>query len=400
MTHAVSRLDLFVTEACNLACGYCFASGRARKNPPLSRLISALDWLARSESRSIHVTLWGGEPLLRPTVLEKVVSHARQSGKRLTLSLPTNATLLDSRSLAWIRDSGTRIFLSIDGDEEAQADRPLASGGSSHAMAIEGMESALRAGLGHRCAVRMTVTPRNAARLARSVSFLAAHGASRVMIHPAYDMPWSGGSMRDHARGQADLARLLVGWLSRADDPRKVPRLDAWMGILEKMLDGARVRPVTGEVRGCGAGKRLVALAVDGTFWPCHRFVHYARARGEDMTLGSLEGGLDAERSSSYAGRRIEDLAGVVRCVACEIRDLCTYGCIATNYATTGRIDRIPPAACRLVRAQIEACRIVHEALEGDPRYALYLGRTLSSPLARVSRELGRRAWQMHRAAT
>jgi uncharacterized protein len=404
MVHAASRLDLFVTEACNLACGYCFASGRGRRDPPLAGLLDAVDWLVRSEEPHVHVTLWGGEPLLRPRVLERVVAHARararEAGKRLTLSMPTNATLLDDGALDWIRENGIAIFLSLDGDAPTQALRPLASGCPSHEMAYRGMDLALGAGLNPAPAVRMTVAPQTASRLDHDVGFLVARGARTLLVYPAYDRPWSPEQLAAYARSQAALARLLVRWIEASDDPGRLPRLKAWMPVLGRLHEGVAARARSGPVRDCGAGTRLVALDVDGTFFPCHRFVHYARTRGEDRGLGSLEDGPDPGRCAPYADRGIEDLEGVTRCVECDLHDLCTYGCIAINYAATGRLDRIPETACRLVRAGVEACRSVHEALGDDPRYALYLGRPLSAPLARVAGELGRRASEIHRGST
>jgi len=127
VSHAVRRLDLFVTEACNLACGYCFAATQNRKDPSPEESLRAIDWLMRSEAKRLHVTFWGGEPLLRFELIKRLVGHARSSarraGKRVTFSMPTNATRLDEDVVAWLEAEGVRIFLSIDGDEAGQRER-------------------------------------------------------------------------------------------------------------------------------------------------------------------------------------------------------------------------------------------------------------------------------------
>ena len=72
------RLDLFLTEACNLACSYYFARTRAANsgiNPALAR--KALDWLFDNDHNPVHVTFWGGEPEGSPGLFLAGGIHAR-----------------------------------------------------------------------------------------------------------------------------------------------------------------------------------------------------------------------------------------------------------------------------------------------------------------------------------
>ena len=72
MTHAFRHLVLFVTESCNLACPYCFARNRSElRDMPLSLARDAIEWLCSSSSDRVHVTFWGGEPLLRLGLLRE-----------------------------------------------------------------------------------------------------------------------------------------------------------------------------------------------------------------------------------------------------------------------------------------------------------------------------------------
>lgn len=401
--HAVSRLDLFVTEACNMACGYCFARARSRGAAPLGQMLEALDWLMESRSEKAHVSLWGGEPLLAGGRLERVVAHAheaaRGAGKTITLSMPTNATLLDADTLRWLGDGGVRIFLSIDGDARAQRGRPLADGRPSTPLVERGMAAAFDRPASRRPDVRMTVTPKNAHRLAENARYLVERGARGLLVYAAYDRTWSASALASLTRGQRALASTLIDAISHCDDPSHVPAVRPWRHVLRRLHEGAPRRSRTGPVRDCGAGTKLLALEVDGTFSPCHRFAHYGRTRGEPVTLGTLARGPSPGAMEGFATRRVEDLAGETRCVTCELFDLCTYGCMAINHATTGRLDRIPDAVCAIVRTQSEACREIHEALKDDPRYALWLGRPLSDRVGAAARRIGERAYRLYRSA-
>jgi uncharacterized protein len=200
MAHRFRRLDLFVTEACNLACPYCFA----RRGPPRSPLalqdaLRAVDWLQESNDPRVHITFWGGEPLLRLDLLRRVSAHARDAaqrvGKTLTLSMPTNGTLLDEEAVAWLSEQRVQVFCSVDGAGEG---RPVAvDGRDSYPLALQGLRRARALG----AAARITVTPENAARHAEAVLDLVAEGVGEL---PTTSVRCS--------RAQRPTARSLPRW--------------------------------------------------------------------------------------------------------------------------------------------------------------------------------------------
>ena len=402
--HGVRRLDLFVTEACNLACDYCFAATRPRKNPSLEQMLEAIDWLMRSRAHKVHITFWGGEPLLRVELLRGAVEHAKQrakeNSKRVTFSMPTNASLIDADTMRWLEENDVQVFLSIDGDEAGQAGRPLKSGESSHPLVSRGMKRALKQAGRQPPAIRMTVSPDNARDQADGARYFIENGARELLIYAAIDQTWTDEALADFAYGQSQLAHLLVELVSGDGPPVAVPSFKAWRPILRRLFVDAPPRKREGPLAHCGAGSDLVALTVDGQLAPCHRYVFYGRDRGEDVAIGDLQSGLNDEKARHLTGLRIEHMRGETRCVDCNVFDLCTYGCVAVSYATTGAVDAIPATACTLMRAQIDACRDVHHRLRDDPRYALYLGQPLRSTVAAAAEKLGGRAWELYQSRT
>lgn len=390
--HGIRRLDLFVTEQCNLACEYCFAASQPHSDLTEDKLLQAVDWLLEAEAERVHLTLWGGEPLLRFDVLRRVVEHAKQGAaardKSITFSLPTNASLLREDTLRWLSDQNVEIFLSIDGDETGQRTRPLRAGGSSHRLVSAGMRRAL-SGAAAPPAIRMTVSPDNARRLAANAQYFIEQGARKLLIYATTDQPWTDEQIAAYAQGQLDLAELFVAQLTPGDDYARWPVLTAWRPILRRLLDGPEPRPRRGPLRHCGVGSELSAFGVDGRLWPCHRFLFYGRDRGDDLSLGSLDEGIDPAKAERFSQLQIEDMQGTERCVDCEVFDLCTQSCLAINYAGTGRLTAIPTTACALMRAQIVACRKVHAALRDDPAYARYLGSSVDRTLSHTADKLG-----------
>jgi radical SAM protein with 4Fe4S-binding SPASM domain len=96
--------------------------------------------------------LSGGEPLMRPDVME-VVEEARGLGLAVTLS--SNGTLIDARRARRIAEAGVRyVGFSIDGDEAAH-DRFRGRRGA-HARALAGIRALKEHGV--RVGLRVTLT--------------------------------------------------------------------------------------------------------------------------------------------------------------------------------------------------------------------------------------------------
>ncbi len=105
---------LFTEWKCNLECHYCWAFNNSVKGmtEPVAR--AALDWLA--DAGAGVLALMGGEPLLRPQFVHKVVDYASRRG--LWVYLPTNGRLLRPEVTDWMGDAGVAtINLAVDSVE-------------------------------------------------------------------------------------------------------------------------------------------------------------------------------------------------------------------------------------------------------------------------------------------
>jgi len=125
-----TTLDLTVltTSACNLGCTYCFEEGINLKGfmrEGMCRKVSA--WAAQKldevRPRILHLTLFGGEPLLNPdTALSLARSFyecARSRGVEPQISVITNGVLLTEEIVNELVPLGLkRIKVTLDGDEK------------------------------------------------------------------------------------------------------------------------------------------------------------------------------------------------------------------------------------------------------------------------------------------
>lgn len=103
-----------VTNACNLRCGYCFASSGPKAAGELTTVDAkhVLDNL--DNSRVFKVTFTGGEPFCRKDFSE-IIDHAAQ--KSLSLQILTNGTLVSKEAMNILASAThkTSIQVSIEG---------------------------------------------------------------------------------------------------------------------------------------------------------------------------------------------------------------------------------------------------------------------------------------------
>jgi MoaA/NifB/PqqE/SkfB family radical SAM enzyme len=106
---------LFTEWKCNLDCHYCWAFDNSVKGMSEERAKCSIDWLHSTTCRVL--ALIGGEPLLRPQFVHKVVYYAAKKG--FWVYLPTNARLLRPEVIDRVADAGVAIVnFAVDTVEE------------------------------------------------------------------------------------------------------------------------------------------------------------------------------------------------------------------------------------------------------------------------------------------
>lgn len=112
---------LQVTDACNLACRYCYIPSLNSKqvfNPNLFDLLTR-KLLTVNGLRTVNIKLAGGEPLVAFKKWRAGIIQLRQvladHGIALQLRLITNLTMLTDAMISFIRDNAIAISVSLDG---------------------------------------------------------------------------------------------------------------------------------------------------------------------------------------------------------------------------------------------------------------------------------------------
>lgn len=135
-------LTICPTMNCNFDCPYCFEAHRpGRMSPEVQDDVVNLGrrLLETSGGKRLHVTWFGGEPLLAPDVIEslsgRLIALAEEFNAGYNASIVTNGYLLSQQNIDLLdRCRVTNCQVTIDGlEEKNDATRRLAGGGPTFA---------------------------------------------------------------------------------------------------------------------------------------------------------------------------------------------------------------------------------------------------------------------------
>jgi MoaA/NifB/PqqE/SkfB family radical SAM enzyme len=106
---------LFTEYKCNLDCHYCYSFDNRVKGMTEETARASIDWLHSTTCRVL--ALMGGEVVLRPKFVHKVVDYASRKG--FWIYIPTNGRLLKPDVIDRLADAGVATFnLAVDAVDE------------------------------------------------------------------------------------------------------------------------------------------------------------------------------------------------------------------------------------------------------------------------------------------
>lgn len=343
---ALNTLILKLTNACNLACKYCYDYEQQEHATTLAldHMRNAIVQALELASDTLWVILHGGEPTLMWRQIEELVTFgeqvAKQAGKDIRFTGQSNFTRLNDRIVEFSLDHDISWGISLDGDaglnDRLRVDHQ--GKGSYHHFytAYEKYPDFVK-----QSSVMSTITALNESKL------LAIARHFRDLGMAAWD--WS--LFQPIGRGRSQ--QLVY-------QPRQQTLLAAWNKLFDAVLsgefDGFPVLPVRKYLDNfiygpagnmcmrpqCGAARDLLSISADGTIEACDCIDPTGPLSGlGHLDRTSLRESREAPVAKAIRGR---DMARHPHCSDCIWFGICGGTCVAH----AGNLDGVWSESCTM----------------------------------------------------
>ena len=319
------------TAACNLLCKHC--RGSSTVQTPEGELTTGeakqlLDGIR--ETGTPIIIMSGGEPLMRPDILE-IIAYGTQLGFRMTLA--TNGTMITEELACRLRDAGVqRVSISLDGRRATHDTFRCQPGCFEKSM--EGIENLKKAGIEFQ--INTTVSRFNVSELEDVHRFAKEIGA--VAHHFFFLVPTGRGTALSEFEITPEEYEAALEWLYAESQKSEIQirptcaphyfRIMRQQAKKQGIEITQKTHGLDAMTKGCLGGISFGFISSTGEVNPCGYLPVSAGNVRRQSFKEIWEGAKvfnDLRDASLYKGK----------CGACEYKRVCG-GCRARAYAETG----------------------------------------------------------------
>lgn len=332
-----TTMFLLVTEGCNLRCKYCYQQNNQYHNNLMTERTAkkSLDMLfdnaTKFKEKQVDITLFGGEPLCNPHLIEYIFDYGltkqKQTKINFSASIITNGTVMNDY-IEWLfmeykHKVDLHCQLSIDGIKEVHdTNRVTIDGKGSFDMIEKNVKTFKKIFQKEpdRLAIHGCITKDSLPLLYDSYSFFRKEWDMRnIWFMPVHEESWTSSDVRMYDIQMGKIFDYIKHNITKENyrDLRIFTPLNKCLKPL-KQFDAP-----------CGAGKTLVTVTANGDIYPCHNF--YTNDPKHETKIGSVYEGIDFIKNQELATYTYKDMSCPSSC-----DNYNCYRCIATNWVYNG----------------------------------------------------------------
>lgn len=363
--------SFLITEDCNLACKYCFELGhrnrRAMSKEVIHKGMELLFEGAKDSGRNeVHVTLFGGEPLLRPDLMRYLLNYgiklADKNGARFTAGLITNATLMNDEIFDLLKEYKDKIGmscqLSVDGIQPVHDMYRVTRNGKGSFHMIEKNIPRFKEAYADKpqlLHIHGCLNKRSMPHLFESYRFFKEEwGLNMIWFMPIHEEKWD---LSDVDLYEQQLRKIKDYILKEIAETQSLQPLDDYAPLNRCFTKSKSIVP-------CGAGKGYVTITAQGDIYPCHHF--YFNDPDGHTKLGNVFTGIDHARKLLYENYDSSDMSCPEDCEhhAC-------YRCIACNYQVNGSpFSQVRGPYCKMQQVDLKIQREIIQEVKSLSLFA------------------------------
>ena len=363
----VSRtFTMQVTDACNLACKYCYQINKSTRRMSFETAKLAIDKLLSGEDGfkdyidsdtvpSIVLEFIGGEPFLEIELIDKIVDYFKLRtivlnhpwAQKHVLSICSNGVMYrDPRVQRFLQKHRDilRFSVTVDGTQELHDSCRVFPDGSpsyhlAHDAAIDWMSR------GYEMGSKITIAPGNIKYFADSMLAMVKDGYNIINANCVFEKGWT----HEHAVELYKQCKKFTDNFHAQYDAKDYEFSlfnDTWATPL----------PVSDNRNWCGGSGYMLAMDPDGNMFSCIRYMESSLGTDQPpLIIGNVFDGLlkkDCEKNCVECLRKITRRSqSTDQCFYCPIAAGCAW-CSAYNYQTFGTADKRTTFTCEMNKAK------------------------------------------------
>lgn len=340
---ALDYLILVPTLRCNLSCSYCQVSRAAvssnKHDWSAATLAAVLRLLGTLDSaRPIKIEFQGGEPTLRPDLIQAVIDACERFTDR-TFVICTNLSRLDAATLALFDRPDVFVSTSLNGDAATHAQQRTGTTGETDTFLANLAFVRERYGPGKMSALP-TIDPAAPPPVEALIDAFTAQGLSAIFLRP---INYQGFARKRHpearqqsAAWQAYYEAFIAALIARNWTDRSRVLEETYFSLcLRRVLQPGHDRHV--DLRNPNPiGRDYIVVNYNGQVYPTDEARMLSRAGVIDLAIGTIETGWDTEARAMLDAHSTN--LGDPACDRCAYQPFCGRDLI-DDLARYGRID-------------------------------------------------------------
>lgn len=351
----LTNICLNVTDACNLACRYCFVE----QHPHFMSFQVAkdtVDWLYSNSQKKekdgkCSINFFGGEPMLMYNeIIVPIVKYAEETYPNVfQFGITTNGTLVTEEVLQFFKNHNIGMLLSIDGNKETQDyNRPCRSGESS----FDKINIPLILKYNPTITFRSTVYPDTVQNTFENYLFAEKMGFQSIFQIPTIRDQWTEEQLNTLLEEYKKIYNYRLNQLLNNIMPIRSSILEKYeRKVFQNFIDKQDKEAKVNVLR-CGLGTTSGSIGYDGNIYGCqeqtsHDLKNY-------FLIGNIyTGGINQDKHSKLLKRYSQQLhcepkVDKTLCKSCQLYNFCTIndGCPSSQFDITQTFFERPDIYC------------------------------------------------------
>ena len=397
----VRTITFQVTEACNMACTYCYQHDKTPKRMSFETGKKFIDLLLEpSEKSSGYITstecpgcileFIGGEPFLEIELIDQLTDYFLERcmelnhpwATRYRISFTSNGiSYFEPKVQQYLRKHKGMVSLSvtIDGNKEMHdACRLDLHGNPTYDRAIAAADHWRQISGYKNLSSKVTLSPYNVNMTSKALIDLIDHGYEVIHCNCVYEKGWE----IEHATVLYEELKNVADYLLDNNLQDKVQ-----LSILDNV---AGTPQIGNDMPWCGGSGLMMCVAPDGNIYPCLRYTPSSIGQNTKLiTIGNVDDGF---LSTPEEQQTLQCMKCVTRssqckgkeCENCPIKTCCG-DCAAYSWEVTGKIGERTTFHCDTHKARILAMVYYRNkkyiAAGSNNRFKMYIPKDWATPI-------------------